>query len=164
MVEVKIVGLAVDENNQSPVLLLKSKESDVVLPIWIGAMEAMSISLALNKVDFHRPMTHDLTLNIIRELGASIAAVEVTSIKEGTFYAEILAMKGEETLRIDSRPSDAVALGVRVECPILVAEDVLAEAGAPDPGTYETAFKGGDAGDWADELEKLSADETKYKM
>lgn len=164
MVEMHIAGLAVDEGNQAPVLLLRNVEQTTVLPIWIGAMEAMSISLALNKVDFHRPMTHDLLLNVIRELGVTLAAVEVTRIEEGTFYAELVVMKGEDTLRIDSRPSDAIAMAVRCECPILVAEEVLEQAGTPDIGKYETVFNGESGEDWAEELEKLSPDETKYKM
>jgi hypothetical protein len=159
----EIFGLALDENNKSPIIILKGEEGGRVLPIWIGAMEAMAISMALNKVPFPRPMTHDLLLNVIRDLGGSIARVEVTDIEEGTFYAEIVVEAEAGTRRIDSRPSDAIALAVRAECPILVGEEVLEAAGVPlQEG--ESVIKTEDAEKWMEELNKLSEDDTKYKM
>lgn len=163
MVKVDIFGLAIDENSRSPILMLKDEVSNLVLPIWIGAMEAMSISVALNKVPFPRPMTHDLLLSMIRGMGGSVTRVEVTDIEGGTFYAEIVVEHGENTRRIDSRPSDAIALAVRAECPILVSQAVLDDAGAPYQET-ETVLKRDESSKWLDELEKMSEKDTKYKM
>ena len=107
MVKVDIFGLALDETSKAPILVLKEADGERVLPIWIGAMEAMAISVAINAVPFPRPMTHDLLLSAIGDLGGQVAQVEVTDIREGTFYAEIVVAQGSETRRVDSRPSDA---------------------------------------------------------
>lgn len=164
MVKVDIFGMALDESGKSPIIVLKDESETRVLPIWIGAMEAMSISMAINKVDFHRPMTHDLLLNAIEQLGGVINRVEVTDIENGTFYAEIVVALGDETRRIDSRPSDAIALAVRAECPMFVGEEVLDEAGAPFPEDAEAVLTTENSDKWMDELDKLSEDDIKYKM
>ncbi|MES9995456.1 bifunctional nuclease domain-containing protein [Desulfovibrio aminophilus] len=164
MVRVEVFGLALDEKSQAPVLILKAVDGERILPIWIGAMEAMAISVALNKVAFPRPMTHDLLLNVLRGLGGQVSRVEVTSVEEGTFFAEIVIRKGEETLRMDSRPSDAMALALRAEVPLFVHEKVLEQAGTMTPGAYEAVLKSEDADKWTEELEKLSENGNKYKM
>ena len=164
MVRVEVFGLALDEKNQAPVLILKAQDAERFLPIWIGAMEAMAISVALNKVAFPRPMTHDLLLNVLHRLGGRVTGVEVTLVEEGTFFAEIVVDKGGETLRLDSRPSDAIAVALRAEAPLFVAEEVLQAAGSPSPGGYETVLTSEDAEKWTEELEKLSENGTKYKM
>lgn len=163
MVKVEIFGLALDENSKSPILVLKDEDGRA-LPIWIGAMEAMAISMAINKVPFPRPMTHDLMLNVISGLGGSVTRVEVTDIENGTFFAEIIVSTSTETKRFDSRPSDAIAVAVRAECPIFVGESVIDEAGAPLQEESQTVIKTEDSEKWMDELEKLSEDDTKYKM
>ncbi len=164
MVRLQVFGLALDEKNQAPVLILKPDSGDRVLPIWIGAMEAMAISLVLNKVAFPRPMTHDLLLASIRSLGGSVERVEITRLEEGTFYAEIEVRRGPESLRIDSRPSDAVALALRAEAPVFASQDVLDAAGTHGPDLYEAVLKTEDADKWSEELEKLAVNGTKYKM
>lgn len=163
MVEVEIFGLALDEKSKSPILVLKD-ENDRALPIWIGAMEAMAISIAINEVPFPRPMTHDLLLSAIHALGGTISRVEVTDIEQGTFFAEIVVATEEKTRRIDSRPSDAIALAVRAKCPIFVGDDVIQEAGAPLQEETTSVIKTVDSDKWMDELEKLSEEDTKYKM
>lgn len=163
MVEVEIFGLALDDKSKSPILVLKS-EAGRALPIWIGAVEAMAISSVINNVSFDRPMTHDLMLTMIEELGASVTRIEVTDIEKGTFFAEIVLSTETETLRIDSRPSDAIALAVRANCPILVSDGVLEEAGAPIQEDNSSMIKREDSEKWASELEQLSEDDTKYKM
>lgn len=164
MVEMKIFGLVLDEKSQTPILVLKDPTAELVLPIWIGAMEAMAISLALNQVSFPRPMTHDLLLSSIRALGGAVLRVEVTSIEEGTFFAEIVVDQGGELRRIDSRPSDAIALAVRAEAPVFVARAVLDEAGTKTHDEQgQAVLKAEDADKWTEELEKFSVD-TKYKM
>lgn len=164
MVKVEIFGMALDETGKSPIIVLKDEAETRVLPIWIGTMEAMAISMAINKVEFPRPMTHDLLLNVIGQMGGSVNRVEVTDIEKGTFFAEIVVDMQSETRRIDSRPSDAIALAVRTECPILVGEEVMTQAGAPFPEHAETVITTEDSDKWLDELDKLSEDEIKYKM
>ena len=109
-------------------LILKDIDEKTVLPIWIGAMEAMAISLALNEVKLPRPMTHDLLLSAISNLDARILAVDVVSLRDGTYYAELEVEQGGKKKRIDCRPSDGIALALRAEAPISVAEDVLDQA------------------------------------
>ena len=162
MVEMKVFGLALDEDSQVPVLILKDPDEKTVLPIWIGAMEAMAISLALNEVKLPRPMTHDLLLSSIAGLDGRVTKVEVVSLKEGTYYAEIEVDQKGTMKRIDSRPSDAIALALRAEAPIFVDDSVLSQV-AMDAKGYKAAFKEGESEDkWTEMLEKL--DETKYKM
>lgn len=163
MVEMKVYGLALDEDNQAPVLILKDKDEKAGLPIWIGAMEAMAISLALNKVDFPRPMTHDLLLNTIRAMDGFVERIEVTSLDDGTYYAAIVVRVGETLRRVDSRPSDAVALAVRAECPIFVSQEVLDKAGTPANG-QEAVIKTKEGDKWKGLLENLDPDDSKYKM
>ncbi|MEF2230887.1 MAG: bifunctional nuclease family protein [Pseudodesulfovibrio sp.] len=164
MVKVEIFGLALDENNKSPILILKGEDGGRVLPIWIGAMEAMAISMALNGVPFPRPMTHDLLLNAIRDMGGRTESIMVTSIVDGTFFAEIVVARGEEIVRIDSRPSDAIALAVRAECPMYVDDAVMESSGVPLKENGESFIRAEDSDKWMDELNKLSEDDTKYKM
>lgn len=164
----KIFGLAVDEKAQSPVLILKDEARDLALPIWVGPVEAMAISLAINAVETPRPMTHDLIGRVVEGLGASLAAVEVVALREGTFYAELVlrapAKGKEETRRVDCRPSDAIALAARLNVPILVHESVLAQAGTRTLESAKAEFSGAERDKWTDELENLSPDELKYKM
>lgn len=164
MVEMRVFGLALDEKNQSPVLILKDLEEKTVLPIWIGAMEAMAISIALNKVEFSRPMTHDLLLSTILALGGRVVRIDLVRIVEGTFYAELVVEQGETTHRIDARPSDAIAVAVRANAPLFVADEVLATVGTPSPGRYQEVIRTEEAERWTRELDRLTEDEIKYKM
>lgn len=164
MVAMTIYGLALEEKGQAPIILLKDEKHQRALPIWIGAMEAMSISMALKSVPFPRPMTHDLLLNAITSLGGSLEAVEVTDIVEGTFYAELVVRQGEEIVRIDSRPSDGIALAVRAGAEVRVDEKVISKAGMPLESIAEKVISSSDADQWSDLLEGLSEDDIKYKM
>lgn len=123
--EVKIRGLLVDPTTNSPVVLLKDVSSDVILPIWVGPYEANSIASEIEKLAPQRPMTHDLLRNIIRQLGGSVSRVTVTDLRDSTFFAVIEIMVAESQVFIDARPSDAIALALRVDCPIFVSEAVL---------------------------------------
>ena len=164
MIEMKVFGLALDEESQVPVLILKDSEEKTVLPIWIGAMEAMAISLALNDVELPRPMTHDLLLSMIHKLDAHVVAVNVTELTEGTYYAEIEVEVEGGIRRIDSRPSDAIALALRAKAPILVAEPVLQQVAKESKDATVVAFASDDAEKWTEILEKFDLDDTKYKM
>jgi bifunctional DNase/RNase len=135
MVQVRIIGLAVDTRAQ-PVILLKPILSEPgtgkILPIWIGAQEATSIFIAIEGAHAPRPLAHDLMKNLLEEVAATVDKVEVTRIDEGTFYAEITLRTQGGVRLIDSRPSDAIALAARVDAPIWVDDDVLEEAGIED--------------------------------
>lgn len=158
----KVFGLALDEQSQVPVLVLKDGAGEKVLPIWIGAMEAMAISLALNEVALPRPMTHDLLLLCIQGLEAEVRRVEVVRLEEGTYYAEIEVFQGDKVKRIDSRPSDAIALALRAKAPIFVAEKILEEV-AQD-GKATPVLKTEEAEKWNELLDRFSDDDSKYKM
>lgn len=123
--EVKIRGLLIDPTTNSPVVLLKDVSSDLMLPIWVGPYEANSIASEIEKMASHRPMTHDLLRNVIRQMGGEITRVVVTDLRDSTFFAVIEIVAQGETVLIDARPSDAIALALRADCPIYVKESVL---------------------------------------
>lgn len=125
-IEVKIRGLMMDPGSGTPIIILKDVNSETMLPIWVGAYEANAIALEIEKVAPQRPMTHDLLRNLITEVGASVTRVVVTELKDNTFFAVIeMRNSGGEVLSLDSRPSDAIALALRVDCPIFVDEEVI---------------------------------------
>ena len=138
MVELQIMGLALDEGAKTPLLLMKAKKTDRILSIWVGATEAIAISLALNGIPMPRPLTHDLLLNCIYSLGATIERVEITGLVEGMYMAELVLSTSASILRMDSRPSDAVALALRAGKPIMVADDILQSAGTFKLQTLES--------------------------
>jgi bifunctional DNase/RNase len=126
LVEVKIGALIMDPNTNTPIVVLKGVDSDAVLPIWVGSFEANAIALEIEKIVPQRPMTHDLLKNVIVELGLSATRVVVTDLIENTFYAAIeLVDRNDEPVVLDSRPSDAIALALRLDCPIFVKQKVL---------------------------------------
>ena len=164
MIEMKVFGLALDEESQVPVLILKDSEETNVLPIWIGAMEAMAISLALNDVELPRPMTHDLLLTMIHKLDAHVVAIPITELTEGTYYADIEVEVEGGIRRIDSRPSDAIALALRAKSPILVAETVIEQVANEAKDSSVAAFSSDDTDKWTELLEQFDLNDTKYKM
>ncbi|WP_460774058.1 bifunctional nuclease family protein [Microbacterium sp. GXF7504] len=135
MVQVRVAGVALDATEQH-VILLKPVDAlpgvGSILPIWIGAQEASSILVAVEKAPVPRPLAHDLMLSLLRELGALVERVEVNRLEGGTFYAEITLMTPAGVRVVDARPSDAVALASRADAPIFVADTVMAEAGIAD--------------------------------
>jgi hypothetical protein len=159
-----VFGLALDEDSQMPILILKDASEDIIFPIWIGAMEAMAISMALNKVAAPRPMTHDLILGILEKMGAKLDAVEIISIHEGTYYAELVLNSQTGSRRVDCRPSDSIALALRAEVPIRVSEEVIALNKTLQKGAFQEVVKGDDSEKWTDILSKYSLDDIKYKM
>ena len=125
-IEVKIRALMMDPNSGTPIIILKDVESDTMLPIWVGAYEANAIALEIEKIAPPRPMTHDLLRNLITELGVQVERVVVTSLRDNTFFA-VIEMRDSEGARmvLDSRPSDAIALALRADCPIYVDMEVI---------------------------------------
>jgi len=123
-VEMKIRGLMMDPVTNMPIVILKDS-GDTVLPIWVGIYEANAIALEIEKVSTPRPMTHDLIKNVLSGLDALVHKVVVTELRDDTFYAVIWLERDGHVISIDSRPSDALALALRMDCPIFVEEDVL---------------------------------------
>jgi bifunctional DNase/RNase len=128
MVEVTIDSIRVSLMSQQRIVILKEIDSDRFLPIWIGAYEAEAITLSLQEIEVTRPLTHDLLRNVLNDLGAEVLRVNITELRDDVFYARILLRVDGQDLEIDSRPSDALALAVRVHTPIFVSQDVMDEA------------------------------------
>src|SRR5580658_995244 len=124
-VEMKIRGLMMDPVTNMPIVILKDIGSETVLPIWVGVYEANAIALEIEKVSTPRPMTHDLIKNVLVGLDTAVHKVVVTELREDTFYAVIWLEREGRVISIDSRPSDALALALRVDCPIFVDDEVL---------------------------------------
>ncbi|MFW6142834.1 MAG: bifunctional nuclease family protein [Desulfovermiculus sp.] len=164
MVEMKIFGLALDEQSQVPLLILKDKEEKQVLPIWIGAMEAMAISISLNKVSISRPLTHDLMLQTLTTLGAIIDRVHIMDLREGTYYAEIHLVHQDRTYLVDSRPSDAIALAVRAMAPVFAAQSLLDRVAKQFDQDHEVVLKDEESERWTELLERYDFDDSKYTM
>ena len=123
--EVKIRGLMMDPVTNMPVVVLKETSGTAILPIWVGIYEANAIALEIEKVQTPRPMTHDLLKNVLTGLNVHVHKVVVSDLKEDTFYAMIWMERDGEMMSIDSRPSDALALALRLDCPIFVEHEVL---------------------------------------
>ncbi|HET6973994.1 MAG TPA: bifunctional nuclease family protein [Pyrinomonadaceae bacterium] len=125
-IEVKIRALMMDPNSGTPIIILKDVQSDTMLPIWVGSYEANAIALEIEKIAPPRPMTHDLLRNLIVELGVRVERVVVTSLRDNTFFAVIEMRNSEgDRMTLDSRPSDAIALALRADCPIYVDMEVI---------------------------------------
>ena len=125
-IEVKIRALMMDPNSGTPIIILKDVQSDTMLPIWVGAYEANAIALEIEKIAPPRPMIHDLLRNLIVELGVLVDRVVVTSLRDNTFFAVIEMHNNEgDKMVLDSRPSDAIALALRADCPIYVDMEVI---------------------------------------
>jgi bifunctional DNase/RNase len=144
-VEMKIRGLMMDPVTNMPIVILKDLGSDTVLPIWVGVYEANAIALEIEKVTTPRPMTHDLIKNVLVGLESQVHKVVVTELRDDTFYAVIWLERGGHIISIDSRPSDALALALRMDCPIFVEDQVLktskAAANLADKTTNEELRK-----------------------
>ena len=136
-IEVRIRGLMMDPATNMPIVVLKDVASETVMPIWVGIFEANAIAIEIEKVTVPRPMTHDLTRNLIRHLNASLERVVITEIKDDTFHAVLWLRQADEPLLIDARPSDAIALALRADCPIFVAEHVMQNAKLNTSGPSE---------------------------
>lgn len=162
MIRVMVQGLTIDQASNSPILILKEAEGERNLPIWIGLLEATAIASELEKVDFSRPMTHDLMKNILGTLDFSLSKVEVTELKDNTFYALLHLLGPKGSVTVDSRPSDAIALALRCEAPIFVSESVLEQSAlSPEAGPRDSQTDD----KWKEILENMDPEDFgKYKM
>jgi bifunctional DNase/RNase len=158
--EMRIRGLMMDPTTNMPIVVLKDVEGDAVLPIWVGVFEANAIALEIEKVTTPRPMTHDLLKNVFIGLEIGVKKVVVTELKDDTFFAVIWAEKNGEAICIDSRPSDALALALRMDCPIFVDETVLKNSKVSTSATERVSAE--DLRKWLDGLN--DDDLGKYKM
>jgi bifunctional DNase/RNase len=126
LVEVKIGALIMDPNSNTPIVVLKSTDSETILPIWVGTFEANAIALEIEKIVPQRPMTHDLFRNLIVEIGLKVNRIIINDLRDNTFYALIdLEDEKGNPVNLDARPSDAIALALRLDCPIMVEKRVL---------------------------------------
>ena len=136
-IEVRIRGLMMDPATSMPIVVLKDVASDTVMPIWVGIFEANAIAIEIEKVAVSRPMTHDLTGNLIRHLNARLERVVISELKDDTFFATLWLRQGDEPMVLDARPSDAIALALRADCPIYVSEQVMQTAKLNTTGPAE---------------------------
>ena len=127
MVEVKVAHLGLDRQTNTPVVILQEDEGERVLPIWIGPAEASAIAMQLAGVKFSRPLTHDLVKQVIIGLGGELNRVVITRVKENTYYAHLYLKQGKNTVSIDARPSDSIALALRMKSPIFTVEELLTD-------------------------------------
>lgn len=161
--EMKIRGLLMDPTTNSPIVILKDINSDAMLPIWVGPFEANSIASEIEKIAPPRPMTHDLLRNAINLFGAEVQRIVVTELRDNTFYAVIEMEWNGNRLILDARPSDAIALALRADCPIFVNEEVLKSsqnAGLAETDDSDEFDQDDEEVEWPEELGDISD----YKM
>ncbi len=159
LVEMNIKGLMVDPVTNMPIVILRDEDGQRALPIWVGPVEANAIALQIENVAPPRPMTHDLLRNLLHELGAQLVRVVIADLRESTFYAYLELRRGEETLFVDARPSDALALSLRTKAPIFVDNLVLESAKSVDVSSDQV-----DRERLQRWLESLDPDDLGYKM
>jgi bifunctional DNase/RNase len=143
VIEVRVAHLGLDKTSNTPVVILQEQNGDRVLPIWIGPAEASAIAMELAGMKFARPLTHDLLKQVIVGLGADLRKVIITQVKDNTYYAELHIYRGDAIVNIDARPSDSIAVALRLKAPIFTSEELLENTkvdandltgeGAPEP-------------------------------
>jgi len=159
-----ISGLTMDPVTNSPIVILKAVDGDETLPIWIGLLEATAIASEMEGIKFSRPMTHDLLKNMMDKVDVKVARIEVSDLKDNTYYAVIHLKQGEKEMTLDARPSDALAISLRVKAPIFVAEEVIKQSSRIDLKS-EPQDKSEKGKKWQEILESLNPDDFgKYKM
>jgi uncharacterized protein len=168
-IQMSVGGLTLDPVTKTPIVILKDTDNKLNLPIWIGLLEATAMATEIEGIKMARPMTHDLIKNILGEVGCAVESVEITDLKENTYFALVyLTIAGRQVV-IDSRPSDAIALALRTKSPIFVAKAVLeassilqqSEEGKEPPVENVSNVS---QEKWAEILEKMTPDDFKYKM
>ena len=164
-IQMTVGGLTLDPVTKTPIVILKDMDNKLNLPIWIGLLEATAMATELEGIKMARPMTHDLLKTLLVELGGSVNSIEITELKENTYYASIYLDIGGRELAIDSRPSDAIALALRTKSPIYVAKAVLEASSILQQSEEgkEPDFSNVSKEKWAEILEKMSPEDFKYK-
>ena len=164
-IQMSVGGLTLDPITKTPIVILKDADNKLNLPIWIGLLEATAMATELEGIQMARPMTHDLLKNTLIQVGGSVDYVEITELKENTYYAMIYLKVADKQLTIDSRPSDAIALALRTKSPIYEAKAVLEASSILQQAEEgkEPDFSNVSKEKWAEILEKMSPDDFKYK-
>ena len=168
-IQMSVGGLTLDPVTKTPIVILKDTENKLNLPIWIGLLEATAMATEIEGIKMARPMTHDLLKAILGEVGCSVECVEITELKENTYYAAVNLKLAGRQLMIDSRPSDAIALALRTKSPIYVAKAVLEASSmlqqnedANERGVENVSNVSKEK--WAEILEKMAPEDFKYKQ
>ena len=166
-IEMRVGGLTLDPVTKTPIVILKDTDNKLNLPIWVGLMEATAMATELEGIKMARPMTHDLLRAMVETLGGVVEAIEVTDLKDSTYYAVIYLEVGGRKVSVDARPSDAISLALRSKSPIFVAKKVLEASSSmqqklEEPQEHNLSNVARDK--WAEILEKMSPDDFKYKM
>ena len=165
-IRMTVGGLTLDPVTKTPIVILKDSDNKLNLPIWIGLLEATAMATELEGIKMARPMTHDLLRNLLDELGGQVESIEVTELRDNTYYALIHLDVGPKHVSIDARPSDAISLALRTKSPIYVAKQVLESSSVlqqMEEGK-EQNLSGVSPDKWAEILEKMAPDDFKYKM
>lgn len=169
-IQMSVGGLTLDPVTKTPIVILKDPENKLNLPIWIGLLEATAMATEIEGIKMARPMTHDLLKNVLAEVGCAVESVEITELKENTYYAAVYLNLSGRQVTIDSRPSDAIALALRTKSPIYVAKAVLEASSVlqqNDEGKDENAVENVSnvsQEKWAEILEKMAPEDFKYKQ
>ncbi len=161
-------AITIDPASKSPILILKEKDGERTLPVWIGLLEATAIATQMEKLEFARPMTHDLAVNMLKAMNIHMPVIEITDIRDNTYYARITLISDRGSVFVDARPSDAVALALRTGAKIKVNEKILEHPS----NTASSAATAGEESDhqtertekWTKVLEELDPDSIKYKI
>lgn len=155
-------AITIDPDTNNPIVILKEIGGDRTLPIWIGLLEATAIATEMEKIEFSRPMTHDLLINLLNAIGVKILMVEVSDLKDNTYFAIITLKHGETETKVDARPSDAIAIALRAGAKIFVNESVIKQVRSSDgSGSLKGAT---DKKNWDEILHELDPKDFKYKI
>jgi uncharacterized protein len=168
-IQMSVGGLTLDPVTKTPIVILKDTENKLNLPIWIGLLEATAMATEIEGIKMARPMTHDLLKTILGEVGCSVESVEITDLKENTYYASVNLTVAGRQMMVDSRPSDAIALALRTKSPIYVAKAVLEASSMLQQGEEGNERPVENVSNvskekWAEILEKMGPDDFKYKQ
>ncbi len=162
-VEMKVAGIVLDPYSNVPIVVLKDMEDKKTVPIWIGLVEASAIAMELEQIKIQRPLTHDLIRNLLTELQVNVVKIEVTDLRDNTYFALIHLEKGGEVIEVDSRPSDAIAVALRTKSPIFVDEKVVEKSQQIE--SKDMSFTQENKDKWREILENLNPEDFgKYKM
>ncbi len=156
LVEVKVQSLGLDRASNTPVVILRETEGERILPIWIGPGEASAIAMRLADMNFSRPLTHDLLAHVLNGLGGSLRRVVITRVEENTYYAELVIQRNGDVFTVDARPSDSIAVALRLEAEIFADDSLLRTASVEISGEEEGTVRFGEG---EETPEQMSADE-----
>ena len=159
-------GLTLDPVTKTPIVILKDRDNKLNLPIWIGLLEATAMATELEGIKMARPMTHDLLCNVLTELGATVECIEITDLRENTYFASIHLQINGVRRTVDARPSDAISLALRTKSPIYVDRRVIETSSVLQQAdeSSDTNLSNVSRDKWAEILERMSPDDFKYKM